>query len=105
MTAIGRTSGKPRSVILGYVEDGADLVVLAMNGWDEGDPSWFLNLQSNADAEVRLAEQPARRVRAREAVGVERDRLWQLWLDVDPMLDAYAEQRSTHTPVVVLESA
>ena len=105
LTAIGRTSGKPRSVILGYVEDGADLVVLAMNGWDEGDPSWFLNLQSNADAEVRLAEQPARRVRAREAVGVERDRLWQLWLDVDPMLDAYAEQRWTHTPVVVLESA
>jgi deazaflavin-dependent oxidoreductase (nitroreductase family) len=105
LTAIGRTSGQPRSVILGYVEDGADLVVLAMNGWDEGDPSWFLNLQANADAEVRLAEQPAQRVRAREAVGVERDRLWQLWLDVDPMLDAYAGQRSTHTPVVVFESA
>jgi hypothetical protein len=46
LTAIGRTSGQERSVIIGYVEDGANLVALAMNGWDEGDPSWHLNLEA-----------------------------------------------------------
>ena len=103
LTAIGRTSGQERSVIIGYVEDGADLVAIAMNGWDEGDPSWCLNLEAHPDAVVRLAGQPPRRVQARRATGEERDRLWRLWLAVDPKLDGYAGRRSTVTPVVVLE--
>jgi deazaflavin-dependent oxidoreductase (nitroreductase family) len=103
LTAIGRTSGQERSVIIGYVEDGANLVALAMNGWDEGDPLWYLNLAAHPDAMVRLAGQPARPVHARQAAGEERTRLWQLWLVVDPKLDAYAALRSTSTPVVILE--
>ena len=31
-------SGKERNVILGYYEDGPNLVTLAMNGWGEGEP-------------------------------------------------------------------
>jgi len=103
LTTIGRKTGQERSVIIGYVEDGPNHVALAMNGWDEGDPAWCLNLQANPDAVVRLAGQPARRAHARQAVGEERDRLWQLWLAVDPKLDAYASRRTTTTPVVVLE--
>lgn len=103
LTTIGRKTGQERSVIIGYVEDGPKFVALAMNGWDEGDPAWCLNLQANPDAVVRLAGQPARRAHARQAVGEERDRLWQLWLAVDPKLDAYASRRTTTTPVVVLE--
>ena len=103
LTTIGRKSGQERSVIIGYVEDGANLVALAMNGWDEGDPAWCLNLEANPDAVIRLAGQPAHRVRAHQAVGEERDRLWQLWTAVDPQLDAYAARRTTTTPVVVLE--
>jgi hypothetical protein len=48
-------SGRQRSVIVGYLEDGPDLVVLAMNGWDEGHPAWWLNLEAHPDAVVRLA--------------------------------------------------
>ncbi len=103
LTVIGRTSGRERSVILGYVQDGANLIAIAMNGWDEGDPSWFLNLEAHPDAVVRLAGQPPRTVQARQAGGEERDRLWRLWLAVDPQLDGYAGLRSTVTPVVVLE--
>ena len=103
LTAIGRTSGQERSVIIGYVEDGANLVACAMNGWDEGDPSWSLNLQAHPDAVVRLAGEPPRTVHARRAAGEERDRLWRLWLAVDPKLDGYAGRRSIITPVVVLE--
>lgn len=103
LTTVGRTSGQERSVILGYVEDGANLVTVAMNGWQEGHPSWWLNLVAHPDAVVRLAGRPPRPVRARQAVGQERDRLWQLWLAVDPHLDEYADQRSTDAPVVVIE--
>jgi deazaflavin-dependent oxidoreductase (nitroreductase family) len=103
LTTIGRKSGRERSVIIGYLEDGANLVTLAMNGWDEGHPSWWLNLEEHPDAVVRMARQRPRPVRTRACVGEERARLWQRWAEVDPDLDAYAARRSTETPVVVLE--
>ncbi len=103
LTTVGRTSGQERSVIIGYLEDGVDLVGLAMNGWDEGHPSWWLNLQAHPDAVVRLSGQTPRPVRARQATGEERDRLWQRWAAINADLDAYAGGRSTETPVVVLE--
>jgi deazaflavin-dependent oxidoreductase (nitroreductase family) len=103
LTTIGRKSGQERSVIIGYLEEGPNLVTLAMNGWDEGHPAWWLNLEAHPDAVVRLAGQDARQVRARAAVGEERERLWQRWVAVDPQHDGYAGLRSTETPVVVLE--
>ena len=103
LTTIGRTSGQQRSVILGYLEDGPNLTVLAMNGWDEGHPAWWLNLQAHPDAVVRLAGHQPRPVHARAATDQERDRLWQRWAAVDPDLDAYASGRTVQTPVVVLE--
>jgi deazaflavin-dependent oxidoreductase (nitroreductase family) len=102
LTTIGRRSGQERRVIVGYLEDGTDLVVLAMNGWDEGHPAWWLNLEANPEATVVLAGQPPRAVRARAATGDERERLWQRWAAVDLQLDGYARRRSTVTPVVVL---
>ncbi len=103
LTTIGRKSGVERNVIIGYVEDGPNLVTLAMNGWDEGNPAWWLNLEAHPDAVVRLARQHPRRVHARAAIGEERDRLWRRWAETDVGLDAYALRRSTETPVVVLE--
>ncbi|MBK5227770.1 MAG: nitroreductase family deazaflavin-dependent oxidoreductase [Actinobacteria bacterium] len=103
LTTIGRKTGQERSVILGYFEDGPNLVLLAMNGWGEGHPSWWLNLKSHPDAVARLRGQPARPVRAFPVTGEERDRLWQRWAAVDPRLDGYAGLRSTETPVIVLE--
>ena len=103
LTTVGRRSGRERSVIVGYLEDGPDLVALAMNGWDEGHPAWWLNLEANPDAVVRLPRQHPRLVRARLASGDERDRLWDRWVAVDPNLDAHAGRRSTGTPVIVLE--
>jgi len=103
LTTVGRKSGQERSVIVGYLEDGPNLVTLAMNGWDEGDPSWWLNLEEHPDAVVRMAGRSASPVHARRAAGEERDRLWQRWVALDPQHDGYAGLRSTETPVVVLE--
>lgn len=103
LTTTGRRSGRERSVIIGYVEDGPDLVTLAMNGWQEGHPAWWLNLVARPDAVVRLAHEEPRPVRARRATGHERERLWQRWVAIDPDLEADAAGRSTETPVVVLE--
>lgn len=99
----GRKSGKPRGVIVGYIEEGSTPVVMAMNGWDEGHPAWWRNLEAEPTATLRMKGQPVRTVRARRAVGDERDRLWRRWSVIDEGLDAYASSRDADTPVVVFE--
>jgi deazaflavin-dependent oxidoreductase (nitroreductase family) len=104
LMTVGRRSGAERSAILGYVEDGANLVTLAMNGWDEKDPAWWLNLRAQPDATVELKGATTRAVHAREAVGEERERLWTLVQRHQGYgdLDGFARRRS-QTAVVVLE--
>jgi deazaflavin-dependent oxidoreductase (nitroreductase family) len=98
----GRRTGCEHGVILAYVEDGPNLVTLAMNGWADGEPAWWLNLQVHPEATVELAD-GSRFVSAHAARGEERDRLWARWREVDARLDACARLRSTETAVVVLE--
>ena len=108
LKTVGRRSGTGRASILGYVEDGPNLVTLAMNGWGNGDPAWWLNLKARPEASVELKGGATHAVRAREAVGQERQRLWTLvqgyrgWGDD---LDAFAGLRPSETAVVVLEPA
>ncbi len=102
LTTTGRRTGRERQVLVGYFEDGADLITMAMNGWGASEPAWWLNLQAHPDATVRTRD-GVREVRARRAQGVERDRLWSRWAEIDRKLDAYAERRPGETAVVVLE--
>ncbi len=102
LTTTGRRTGQQRSVIIGYIEDGPNLVSLAMNGWGEGEPAWWLNLKTHPDATVDLVDGP-RLVRGHAATGDERVRLWARWREIDTKLDGYAARRPTETAVVVLE--
>lgn len=102
LTTVGRRSGKERSVILGYYEDGASLVTMAMNGWADPEPAWWLNLQAHHDAVVDLKD-GRRQIRGRAAAGAERDRLWAGWREMGDDPDGYAWRRSKETAVVVLE--
>ena len=78
LETIGRKSGKPRVAILGYYEDGPNLVTMAMNGWGEPEPAWWLNLQAHPDTTVVLPD-GRRTVRGRAATPEERPRLWEKW--------------------------
>ena len=103
LTTTGRLTGEPRGVIIGYYEDGASLVSMAMNGWGAAEPGWWLNLQADPQAVVDLAGGIRRDVLGRAAVGEERERLWQRWRELDKNLDSYAARRPHETAVVVLE--
>ncbi|GGR89123.1 nitroreductase [Micromonospora fulviviridis] len=102
LSTTGRRTGRQRSVIIAYLEDGPNLISLAMNGWGEGEPAWWLNLRTHPDAAVDLVD-GRRLVRGRAATGDERSRLWARWREIDANLDAYAALRSSETAVVVLE--
>ena len=38
LTTTGRRTGQPRHVVVGYFEDGGNLVTMAMNGWGQANP-------------------------------------------------------------------
>ena len=92
---VGRRSGRERVAILGYFEDGPNLVTLAMNGWTEGEPAWWLNMQAQPDVTIELKGADSRAFHGRAAVGEERDRLWATWRTFGhDHLDGYATRRS-----------
>jgi deazaflavin-dependent oxidoreductase (nitroreductase family) len=104
LLTVGRRSGKQRAAILGFFEDGPNLVTMAMNGWGEPEPAWWLNLQANPDTIVELPD-GRRAVRGRAATPEERPRLWARWATYDgpDNLDSWASRRPRETAVVILE--
>ena len=66
-SAAGRA--RTRVAIVGFIEDGPNLVTPAMNGWADPEPAWWLNLQANPEATVELPDgvAPGRRASRRPA--------------------------------------
>ena len=101
LRTVGRRSGAERVAILSYLEDGGDLVTMAMNGWADAEPAWWLNLQAHPDVTVDLPG-GSRAVHAHAADKDERPRLWARWACYDKDLDVFAARRSRETAVVIL---
>ena len=99
----GAKTGKERISPLLYVEDGANLAIIASKGGDVKNPAWLHNLKANPEAEVEL-KGGVRRVHARIAEGEERERIWAAAAAVWPDYERY-QRRAPHRkiPVVVLE--
>lgn len=102
LRTVGRRTGAERVAILGYYEDGPNLVTMAMNGWGDPEPAWWLNVQAHPDVTVELTD-GSRPVYGRAANKDERPRMWARWAAYDQGLDGYAALRSRETQVVILE--
>jgi F420H(2)-dependent quinone reductase len=103
LTATGRKSGKQRTIPLLYGRDGDNLVVIASVGGAPRHPAWYLNLQGQ-EAEVQVGRERLK-VRARDAEGEERERLWAQMVAVYPPYAEYQKKTTRRIPVVVLEPA
>jgi len=104
LTTIGRKSGRPRTQPLAYTRVGDGYAVIASKGGAAQHPLWYLNLRANPLAEVTVGRE-TRKVRARDAEGEERERLWRTLADLYPGYDRYAQKTSRRIPVVVLDLA
>ena len=98
----GRRSGEPRPVTLTYFEDGERLVVIASNAGEDRHPAWWLNLKEHPDATVQIGDITTR-VRAVEAVGEERERLWAELIRRDSAYEKYRLRTDRQIPVVLLQ--
>jgi deazaflavin-dependent oxidoreductase (nitroreductase family) len=105
LTTVGRQTGRTRVAILGFIADGRDIVVPAMNGWMDAEPAWWLNLQAHPEAIMTLPGGETREVVARAAEPGERERLWRALVNLGTAAytDANAATRSRETAIVIFE--
>jgi len=100
LETVGRRSGRPRSAALVYLPDGDDLVVVPANAGARRPPAWWLNLRAAGEG-IAVLGRERRRVRAEEATGAERERLWRRFAARTPVTD-YQRHAGRELPVVVL---
>lgn len=98
---VGRTSGRRYTTPLLYLEDGADLVVVASSGGMRNDPQWYRNLVAQPDVTVQVGRE-VREVRARTAGPQEQARLWPRLVELYSDYATYAAWTEREIPVVVL---
>jgi F420H(2)-dependent quinone reductase len=102
LTTTGRRSGQAHTTALTYVTEGTHHAVVASNGGAPQHPAWLHNLRAFPDAQIQVGPM-VDRVRAREAVGVERDRLWNLMVQLYGGYRGYQARTRRQIPVVILE--
>lgn len=101
LSVTGRKSGKTYSTPLVYFENGGSYVVVGSDGAAKRDPQWWKNLQVDPICEVRVGRK-AFGAKASLATGAERERLWELGKDVNPMWSKYQIRTERELPVVML---
>jgi deazaflavin-dependent oxidoreductase (nitroreductase family) len=99
---VGAKSGNRRTSPLLYVEDGADVVIVASKGGFPKNPAWFHNLMANPDTTVQIGSEH-RPVHARVATPEERQRLWEMAVAGYRGYEDYRARTAREIPLVVLE--
>jgi F420H(2)-dependent quinone reductase len=102
LVTTGRKTGRERTTPLLYLEDGGRYAIVASNGGAPKDPVWWLNLRTNPDATVEVGSHKLH-VRASEAEGEEKRRLWRRLVGMYPSYEAYRRRTDREIPVIVLE--
>jgi len=102
LTTTGRKSGKETTTPLIFAMDGDNPVIVASKGGAPEHPGWYKNLVANPAAEVQI-KGDVFPVRARDAEGEERERLWKLMNVEWPHYEEYQQKTDREIPVVVLE--
>ncbi|HYZ93476.1 MAG TPA: nitroreductase family deazaflavin-dependent oxidoreductase [Actinomycetota bacterium] len=100
----GRKSGKPRVNPLAYQRLDNGYAVFGSKGGAPTHPEWYRNVLAHPDVEVEVGT-VTHKVKAREAVGEERERIWTKQKQLMPGFADYEKKTDRQIPVIVLERA
>jgi deazaflavin-dependent oxidoreductase (nitroreductase family) len=106
LTTRGARSGKERISPVMYHHDGERYVIVASKGGAPDNPAWYHNLKANPVARVEVGVKTGTQtfeVRAREAEGEERERLFAERVAIAPGFGEYQRKTSRQIPVMILE--
>jgi deazaflavin-dependent oxidoreductase (nitroreductase family) len=98
----GRKSGQPRVNPLAYQELENGYAVFGSKGGAPTHPEWYRNVLANPDVSVEVGNETYD-VKAREAKGEERERIWSKQKKLMPGFADYEKKTSREIPVIVLE--
>ena len=98
----GAKSGTERINPMMYQAVGTDVAVFASKAGAPTNPDWFHNVVAHPDASIELGRE-TKSVRARVAVGAERDAIWEVQKERYPGFAEYERQTDREIPVVILE--
>ena len=99
---MGRKSGRERSVLLLYLDDGPRVIVVASFGGHSDDPEWWKNLKVEAKCRIWSAARGSDSMVALELEGEEREAVWQRLLGMYSNYADYQEKTSRRIPLVAL---
>jgi deazaflavin-dependent oxidoreductase (nitroreductase family) len=97
----GAKSGAERINPLAYLADGERYVIFASKAGAPTNPDWYHNLRAHPQTKVEVGAETVD-VTASEAVGAERDRLFDTQTAAMPQFAAYAQRTERTIPVIVL---
>jgi deazaflavin-dependent oxidoreductase (nitroreductase family) len=106
LTTTGARSGAQRTTPLMYHRDGERYVIVASKAGAPDNPDWYHNLKAHPLATVEVATESGTEtfeVRAREAQGEERERMWADRVAIAPGFQEYQRNTSRQIPVLILE--
>jgi deazaflavin-dependent oxidoreductase (nitroreductase family) len=106
LTTTGARSGTERTTPLMYHRDGERYVVVASKSGAPDNPAWYANLKANPVARVEVGTESGTdtfEVRAHEAQGEERERIWADRVAIAPGFGDYQRKTSRRIPVMILE--
>jgi len=99
---VGARSGRRRTTSLVYMPHGDDFIVVASKGGHPRHPAWLHNLRAHPDTEIQVGRERIP-VRAREARGEERARLWPEAKAYHDHWARYEQRTPREIPLVLLE--
>ncbi|BBX86585.1 nitroreductase family deazaflavin-dependent oxidoreductase [Mycolicibacterium aubagnense] len=103
LTTVGVKSGELRKTPVMRIVDGHNYLAVASAGGATSHPAWYRNLVANPDVWLQDGA-TVRRLRAREAHGAEKTRLWGVAEQFWPHFPQYrASAGDREIPVIVLE--
>jgi deazaflavin-dependent oxidoreductase (nitroreductase family) len=104
LTTKGAKTGEDRIAIVTYHREGDALVIVASKSGEDVHPAWYHNLVANPEATIEVDNEVIPVV-AREAIGAERDRLYDDHARIRPEFAEYPKKTKRVIPVFLLERA
>lgn len=99
---IGAKSGVERVNPVAYQSMGDAYAIFGSNSGGDTNPAWYHNLLANPDVTVEVGTTTID-VKAREAEGAERERIWERQKAERPAFADMEKQTARRIPVLVLE--
>jgi deazaflavin-dependent oxidoreductase (nitroreductase family) len=102
LTTTGAKSGAPREAVVTYTRDGERYVIAASKSGAPTNPDWYYNLKANPEATMEAGGETFS-VRATEATGAERQRLYDQHAEERTEFRDYPNKTARVIPVFTLE--